>query len=87
VFLNTIEPILQGTSVITVLLFILSILPKGGLSRKKLMKTSFVLSEEAKSHDIAYLKEIAGFFRKRNQCVFINAYKRQGDRKRNSKTF
>ncbi|HII95162.1 MAG TPA: hypothetical protein HA367_05465 [Candidatus Methanofastidiosum sp.] len=62
--LNSIEPILQGASIITVLLFILSILPKGGLSRKKLMKTSYVLSEEAKSHDIAYLKEIGGFSEK-----------------------
>ena len=28
------------------------------------MKTSYVLSEEAKSHDIAYLKEIGGFSEK-----------------------
>jgi hypothetical protein len=59
--LNIIEPILQGTSIITVLLFILSILPKGGLSRKKLEKSFFVLSEEVKSYNIAYLKEFRGF--------------------------
>ncbi|NYT13334.1 MAG: hypothetical protein GKC01_02355 [Candidatus Methanofastidiosa archaeon] len=59
--LNTIEPIFQGTSVITVLLFILSILPKGGLSRKKIEKTFYVLSEEGRSHDITYLKEFRGF--------------------------
>lgn len=59
--LNIIEPVLKGTSVITVLLFILSILPKGGLSRKKIEKTFFVLSEEAKSYNIAYLKEFRGF--------------------------
>jgi hypothetical protein len=59
--LNTIEPVLQGTSVITALLFILSILPKGGLSRKKIEKTFYVLSEEGRSHDITYLKEFRGF--------------------------
>ena len=59
--LNIIEPVLQGTSVITVLLFILSILPKGGLSRKKLEKTFFVLSDDAKSYNITYLKEFKGF--------------------------
>lgn len=59
--INTIEPILIGTSVITILLFILSILPKGGISKKKLGKTFYVLSEEGKSHDIKYLKEFRGF--------------------------
>jgi len=59
--LDIIEPILQGTSVITVLLFIPSILPKGGLSRKKLEKSFFVLSDQAKSYNIAYLKEFKGF--------------------------
>ncbi|KYC51605.1 MAG: hypothetical protein AMQ22_01265 [Candidatus Methanofastidiosum methylothiophilum] len=69
--LNTIEPILQGTSVITVLLFILSILPKGGLSKKKLEKTFFVLSEEAKSHDISYLQEFRGFSEKEINVLSI----------------
>lgn len=59
--INTIEPILMGTSVITVLLFMLSILPKGGLSKKKLAKTFYVLSEEGKTHDLKYLKEFRGF--------------------------
>ncbi|NYT03415.1 MAG: hypothetical protein GKC00_01765 [Candidatus Methanofastidiosa archaeon] len=62
--LNTIEPILQGITVITVLLFILSILPKGSLSRKKIQKTFYVLSEEGMSHDIIYLKEFRGFSEK-----------------------
>ena len=69
--LNTIEPILQGTSVITVLLFILSILPKGGLSRKKLEKTFYVLSDEAKSHDITYLREIRGFSEKEINVLLL----------------
>lgn len=62
--LNTIEPILKATSIITILLFILSILPKGGISRKNFGSTYFVLTDEAKSHDIAYLKEFRGFSEK-----------------------
>lgn len=58
---HLIEPVLVGTSVLTILLFIVSILPKGGLSRKKIEKNYFVLSEEAKTHDISYLKEFKGF--------------------------
>ncbi len=62
--LNTVEPILKATSVITVLLFILSILPKGGLSRKNIEHTYYIISEEGKSHDIAYLREFRGFSEK-----------------------
>lgn len=69
--LNTIEPILQGTSIITVLLLILSILPKGGLSKKKLGKTFYVLSEEAKSHDTTYLKKFRGFTEKEIEVLSI----------------
>ncbi|KYC45991.1 MAG: hypothetical protein APG12_00444 [Candidatus Methanofastidiosum methylothiophilum] len=69
--LNTIEPILKATTVITILLFILSILPKGGLSRKKLGKTFYVLSEEAKSHDIAFLREFRGFSEKEIKVLLL----------------
>jgi hypothetical protein len=62
--INTIEPILKGISVITILLFILSILPKGSISRKKIQKTFYVLSEEGMSHDVIYLKEFRGFSEK-----------------------
>lgn len=73
--LNIIEPILQGTSVITILLFILSILPKGGLSKKKLEKSYFVLSEEAKSYNIAYLKEFRGFTEEKINVLSIMSSK------------
>ncbi|MCC7573703.1 MAG: hypothetical protein KO464_10045 [Candidatus Methanofastidiosum sp.] len=73
--LNTIKPILQATSIITVLLFILSILPKGRLTRKKLEKTYFVLSDEAKSHDIAYLKEFQGFTEKEVNVLLVMSTK------------
>lgn len=59
--LDTIEPILIGTSVVTVLLFIMSVLPTKAFKKKIEGKTMFYLSDEAKSYDVSYLKEERGF--------------------------
>ena len=85
--LNTIEPVLKGTSVITVLLFILSILPKGGISKKKIGRSFYVLSDEAKSHDIAYLKEFRGFTEKEVNVLLIMSSKGQVTEKEIPKLF
>ena len=69
--INTIKPILQGTSVITMLLFMISILPKGGVSKKIKGKTFYVLSDEAKAHDVAFLKNIKGFTDKEIKTFLI----------------
>lgn len=86
--INTIEPILQGTSVITVFLFILSILPRGGVSKKKKKgEITYVLSDEAKAHDIAFLKEYRGFTEKEIKVLSILSEKGRVTEKEISKLF
>ncbi len=85
--INTIEPILQGTSVITVFLFILSILPRGGVSKKKKGEITYVLSDEARAHDIAFLKEYRGFTEKEIKVLSILLEKGRVTEKEISKLF
>ncbi len=69
--LDTVEPLLIGSSVITVLLFALSVLPKKVFKKKKSGKTMFYLSDEASSYDVSYLKEERGFSEEEIKVISI----------------
>lgn len=68
--LNIVQPVLKATSVITALLFVLSILPKGGFKKKK-FKNVYMLSKEGKSFDIAYLREAGEFSEKEIDVIQV----------------
>jgi hypothetical protein len=84
--LNVIRPALKVTSVITAVLFILSILPKGGFKKKK-FKNIYMLSKEGKSFDIAYLREAGEFSEKEINVIQVMHMKGQVTEKEIPKLF